>query len=110
MIARVGLVALWLLGLGVGPARAEEILDRSVVVLPPAYPAPPPGFVPLPPSGAPLILVAPGVRAEGPPAVPPPEVARRPVWLPGRAEVVVGLDRGGRVIQILEYRPGRFVR
>ena len=110
MIARAVLVAAWLLALGAGAARAQEALDTTVVILPPAYPAPPPGFVPLPASGPPLILVAPGARVEGPPAVPSPGAAPRPVWLPGRSEVVLGLGRGGRVTQILRYTPGRFVR
>jgi hypothetical protein len=110
VIARVVLVSACLLALGTGAAGAEEALDATVIVLPPAYPAPPPGFVPLPASGPPLILVAPGARVEGPPAVPSPGAAPRPVWLPGRSEVVIGLGPGGRVTQILRYTPGRFVR
>jgi len=108
--ARALLVAACLFALGAEPARGGEALDRSVLVLPPAYPAPPPGFVRLPSSGPPLILVAPGVRADGPPAVPSPGAVHRPVWLPSRSEVVIGLDRARRVTQTLEYTSGRFVR
>ncbi|HSE96376.1 MAG TPA: hypothetical protein VLD61_10810 [Methylomirabilota bacterium] len=109
-MARGILLAAAILAAAASPVRADEALDRGVVVLPPAYPAPPPDFVRLPSSGSPLILVAPGVRAEGPPAIPPPGAAHRPLWLPGRSEVILGLGRGGRVIQIQEYTSGRFVR
>ncbi|HSE94634.1 MAG TPA: hypothetical protein VLD61_02005 [Methylomirabilota bacterium] len=109
-MARAVLVAAVLLAAGVAAVQADEALNRGVLVLPPAYPAPPPDFVRLPSSGSPLILVAPGVRAEGPPAIPPPGAAHRPLWLPGRSEVILGLGRGGRVIQTLEYTSGRFVR
>lgn len=84
-------------------ALADEIVDRRYVIIPPAYPAPPPGFLPLPSSGSPLVLREPGIRDSGA----PPD---RPIWTPARTEVVVGIDSKGRITNVLEYTPGRFDR
>ena len=81
-----------------GTALAGEIVDRRYITIPPAYPAPPPGFLPLPASGPPLMIRDAGL---------PPD---RPVWTPGRIEVIVGVDSKGRITHALEYTPGRFDR
>ncbi len=81
-----------------GTALAGEIIDRRYVAIPPAYPAPPAGFLPFPASAPPLIIRDPG----SPPI--------RPVWTPGRVEVIVGIDSKGRITHALEYTPGRFER
>lgn len=70
--------------------------DRHFVAIPPAYPYPPAGFLPLPSSARPLVL----------PDRPSPHHGH--VWVPGRTEVVVGIDGRGRIIHVLEYIPGRF--
>ena len=88
--------ALLLFGNGIAPAG--EILDRRYVPIPPIYPAPPPGFLPLPASGTPPVIRDPGA---------PPD---RPAWSPGRLEVVVGIDGKGRITHGLEYTPSRFDR
>ncbi len=72
--------------------------DRHFVAVPPAYPYPPVGFLPLPSSARPLVL----------PDRPSPHHGH--VWVPGRTEVVVGIDGRGRIIHVLEYIPGRFER
>ena len=91
-------VAGGLLLVSTGVAEAGEILDRRYIALPPVYAAPPPGFVPLPASGAPQIFRNPGAPSD------------RPVWNPARTEVVVGVDGKGRITHALEYTPGRFAR
>ncbi|MBI3456209.1 MAG: hypothetical protein HY002_10525 [Candidatus Rokubacteria bacterium] len=84
----------------VGPVAAQgpAALDRYPMVLPPAYPAPPAGFIPLPGHVPPRGLPEP---------VSPTHDHR---WVPGRAEVVIGLDPRGRATHVLEYVPGHFER
>lgn len=72
--------------------------DRYFVAVPPAYPYPPSGFVPLPSTERTLVLPGHPASQHG------------HVWVPGRTEVVVGIDRSGRIVHVLEYVPGRFER
>lgn len=72
--------------------------DRYVIELPPAYPRPPAGFVPLPASGPTRIFLD------------RPSPQHGHVWAPGRTEVIVGVDATGRIIHVLEWIPGRFER
>lgn len=81
-----------------GTARAEEAPDRRYLALPPAYPAPPAGFFPLPAAGVPSVPRDPATPAD------------RPTWTPARTEVVIGLDARGRITSVLEHTPGRFGR
>ena len=76
--------------------------DTTWVAVPPAYPAPPGTFVPLPGSGTPAPLLPPDERNR----LTLPGSA--PVWTPGRYEVVTGLDASGRVVHGLRWLPGRF--
>ena len=73
-------------------------LDRQPVPLPPAYERPSAGFVPLPSGGSALSFAN------------PPSAGTNHVWVPSRTEVVIGIDRRGRIIYTQEYIPGRFGR
>lgn len=77
---------------------AGEIVDRRYVAIPPAYPAPPAGFLRLP-SSVPAL-----------PAREPHAATGAPTWHPSRAEIVVGLDARGRITHALEHTPGRLDR
>ena len=77
-------------------------VDRTVVAIPPVYPASPPGFLRLPETRS--APVGPSVAAGF--------AGRddRPLWSPARLDAVVGVDARGHVTSILEYTPGRFER
>jgi hypothetical protein len=86
-------------------AGGEGPLDRRPLILPPAYPAAPPGSLRLPDPTPPLILREPGVPADrrGPPG---PDSS----WTSGRTDLVPSINPQGRIIQQLEETPGRFER
>ena len=83
--------------LGSGVRPGDGIVDRRFLAMPPAYPAPPRGFLPLPSAGTSPVFVAPGTPAD------------RPVWSPARTDPVFGVDGQGHVTSALQYTPGRFV-
>ncbi|HWC03222.1 MAG TPA: hypothetical protein VHF87_10650 [Methylomirabilota bacterium] len=85
-------------------------IDRTTVAIPPAYPAPPPGFLRLPDTQSLPVGATAAPSQGGPPPPAPGAPADRPVWRPGGLEPAVGIDAQGRVRSILEYTPGRFER
>jgi hypothetical protein len=121
--AWVGTLLVGLVLVAGAPAHAESppAPDRTIVVIPPAYPAPTAGFLRLPdttstpiPAPPPAASVAPPQlllpdRGLTVPLLPVPQ-SERPVWTPSRLEPVQGLDGRGRPTTILEYTPGRFSR
>jgi hypothetical protein len=98
------------------PAAAQgpgAPIDRTVVAIPPVYPASAPGLLRLPETRSAPIAPArrlPEAVPGAPTSVVPTAPTERPVWHPARLEAVPAIDARGRVTTILEYTPGRFDR